>query len=53
MINGNIGDAENSTYGIYMNTYSTVKGSNSGIMINGNIGHIGGENDMNSTYGIY
>ena len=30
-----------------------VNGSTSGIMINGDIGHIGGENDTNSTYGIY
>ena len=29
-----------------------VNGSNSGIMINSDIGHIGGENDTNSTYGI-
>lgn len=31
----------------------TVKGSNSGIYLNGTIGHIGGENDTNTTYGIY
>ena len=29
-----------------------MNGSNSGIMINSDIGHIGGENDTNSTYGI-
>ena len=30
-----------------------VNGSNSGIYITGTVGHIGGENDTNSTYGIY
>ena len=29
-----------------------VNGSNSGIMINSDIGHVGGENDKNSLYGI-
>ena len=31
----------------------TVKGSNSGIYLNGTVGHIGKANEINSTYGIY
>ena len=32
---------------------NTVTGNVNGIYISGTIGHIGGKNDTNTTYGIY
>ena len=41
---------KNCENGIYID--GKVNGSNSGILINADIGHIGDENDTNSLYGI-